>query len=74
MRVAEAYGEAMFLTVRLEDLAPATHPLRPILKWINNAVMELLNAAVEMARRKGQRWSRKTEHADKWKSCSDGRG
>ena len=21
-----------------------------------------------------QRWSRKTEHADKWKSCSDGRG
>jgi zinc protease len=24
--------------------------------------------------RRGQRWSRKTEHADKWKSCSDGRG
>jgi protein involved in polysaccharide export with SLBB domain len=21
-----------------------------------------------------ERWSRKTEHADKWKSCSDGRG
>lgn len=30
MRGADAYNEALFTTVRLEDFVPAKHPLRPI--------------------------------------------
>jgi transposase len=41
MRGADAYNEALFSTVRLEDFVPATHPLRPIRKWINEALAEM---------------------------------
>jgi hypothetical protein len=37
MRGADGYNEALFSTVRLEDFVPATHPLRPIRKWNNEA-------------------------------------
>ncbi len=30
MRGADAYSESLFSKVRLEDLVPATYPLRPI--------------------------------------------
>jgi hypothetical protein len=32
MRGADAYNEALFSTVHLEDFVPATHPLWPIRK------------------------------------------
>jgi transposase len=38
MRGADAYNEALFSTVRLEDFVPATHPLRPIRAWVNQAL------------------------------------
>lgn len=41
MRGANAYSEALFSTVLLEDFVPATHPLRPIRKWINEALAEM---------------------------------
>ena len=41
MRGADAYNEALFSTVRLEDFVPATHPLRPIRKWINEALANM---------------------------------
>ena len=41
MRGADAYNEALFSTVRLEDFVPATHPLRPIRTWINEALAEM---------------------------------
>jgi transposase len=41
MRGADAYNEALFSTVRLEDFVPATHPLRPIRKWINEALAKM---------------------------------
>jgi transposase len=41
MRGADAYNEALFSTVRLEDFVPGTHPLRPIRKWINEALAKM---------------------------------
>lgn len=41
MRGADAYNEALFTTVRLEDFVPSTHPLRPIRKWINEALAKM---------------------------------
>ncbi len=38
MRGADAYNEALFSTVRLEDFVPANHPLRPIRTWVNDAL------------------------------------
>ena len=38
MRGADAYNEALFSTVRLEDFVPANHPLRPIRVWVNDAL------------------------------------
>ena len=38
MRGADAYNEALFSTVRLEDFVPAKHPLRPIRQWVNDAL------------------------------------
>ena len=37
MRGADSYNESLFTTVRLEDFVPATHPLRPIRTWVNDA-------------------------------------
>lgn len=41
MRGADAYNEALFSTVCLEDFVPSTHPLRPIRKWINEALAKM---------------------------------
>jgi hypothetical protein len=41
MRGADAYNEALFSTVRLEDFVPATHPLRPFRQWINEALAQM---------------------------------
>jgi hypothetical protein len=41
MRGADAYNEALFSTVRLEDFVPATHPLRPIRQWVNDALAKM---------------------------------
>ena len=41
MRGADAYNEALFSTVRLEDFVPASHPLRPIRQWINEALAQM---------------------------------
>jgi transposase len=38
MRGADSYNESLFTTVRLEDVVPATHPLRPIRTWVNDAL------------------------------------
>jgi transposase len=41
MRGADAYNEALFSTVRLEDFVPAKHPLRPIRQWVNDALAKM---------------------------------
>ena len=41
MRGADAYNEALFTTVRLEDFVPAKHPLRPIRTWVNDALAKM---------------------------------
>jgi transposase len=41
MRGADAYNEALFSTVRLEDFVPAKHPLRPIRQWVNDALSKM---------------------------------
>ena len=38
MRGADSYNESLFTTVRLEDFVPASHPLRPIRIWVNEAL------------------------------------
>ena len=41
MRGADAYNEALFSTVTLEDFVPAKHPLRPIRQWVNDALAKM---------------------------------
>jgi hypothetical protein len=41
MRGGNAYNEALFSPVCLEDFVPATHPLRPILKWLNETLVQM---------------------------------
>lgn len=41
MRGADSYNEALFSTVRLEDFVPATHSLRPIRNWVNEALSKM---------------------------------
>jgi hypothetical protein len=43
MRGSDGYNESLFSTVRLEDFVPASHPLRPIHTWINEALAETVN-------------------------------
>ena len=38
MRGADSHNESLFTTVRLEDFIPATHSLRPIRTWVNDAL------------------------------------
>ena len=38
MRGSDGYNESLFSTVRLEDFVPASHPLRPIRQWVNEAL------------------------------------
>lgn len=38
MRGADSCNEALFRSVKLEDFVPVNHPLRPIRKWINEAL------------------------------------
>ena len=41
MRGADGYNEALFTTVKLEDFVPASHPLRPIRSWVNEALAKM---------------------------------
>ena len=41
MRGADSYSESLFTTVKLEDFVPATHPLRPIREWVNDALARM---------------------------------
>ena len=41
MRGADSYSEALFSTVKLDDFVPASHPLRPIRKWMNEALAQM---------------------------------
>jgi transposase len=41
MRGTDSYSESLFTTVKLEDFVPATHPLRPIRKWVNEALAKM---------------------------------
>jgi transposase len=41
MRGTDSYIESLFTTVKLDDFVPATHPLRPIRKWINEALAKM---------------------------------
>lgn len=45
MRGADRYDEAIFTTMKLEDLVPANHPLRPTRTWINEALSKMYAAA-----------------------------
>lgn len=38
MRGVGSYDENLFTTVRLEEFVPASHPLRPIRTWVNDAL------------------------------------
>ena len=57
MRGADSYSENLFSTVRLEEFVPATHPLRPIRDWVNQALagMDQKFSAMYEADRKGGR-------------------
>lgn len=59
MRGADAYNEALFTTVKLEDFVPAKHPLRPIRAWVNDALakMDVKFSAMYEADVKGGRQS-----------------
>ena len=41
MRGADSYNESLFTTVKLEDFVPASHPLRPIRTWVNDALAKM---------------------------------
>lgn len=41
MRGADSYNESLFTTVRLEEFVPASHPLRPIRAWVNEALVQM---------------------------------
>ena len=41
MRGADSYNESLFTTVTLENFVPATHPLRPIREWVNDALARM---------------------------------
>ncbi len=41
MRGTDGYNESLFSTVRLEDFVPASHPLRPIRTWMNEALAKM---------------------------------
>lgn len=41
MRGADGYNEQLFTQIRLEDFVPASHPLRPIRQWVNEALVSM---------------------------------
>jgi transposase len=41
MRGADGTNEALFSTVKLEEFVPQSHPLRPIRKWMNDALSKM---------------------------------
>ncbi|CAJ7187569.1 transposase IS4 family protein [Burkholderia pseudomallei] len=41
MRGADGYTEAMFTMTKLDDFVPASHPLRPIRVWLNDALKRM---------------------------------
>ena len=38
---SDGYNESLFSTIRLEEIVPANHPLRPIRQWFNDALRQL---------------------------------
>ncbi len=41
MRGADGYTEAMFTMTKLDEFVPASHPLRPIRLWLNDALKRM---------------------------------
>ncbi len=41
MRGADGCTESMFTMSRLDDFVPATHPLRPVRLWLNDALSRM---------------------------------
>src|ERR1044072_7447457 len=41
MRGADSHSESLFTTVKLEEFVPASHPLRPIRSWVNDALAKM---------------------------------
>ncbi|TDY53034.1 hypothetical protein BX592_104322 [Paraburkholderia rhizosphaerae] len=41
MRGADGYTETMFTMSKLDDFVPASHPLRPIRLWLNDALKRM---------------------------------
>ncbi len=41
MRGADAFDEALFGTLKLDEFVPQTPPLRPIRKWLNEALAKM---------------------------------
>ncbi len=41
MRGADSNSESLFTTVQLEELVPASHPLRPTCAWVNEALTKM---------------------------------
>jgi transposase len=41
MRGADSYNESLFTTVKLEDFVLASHPLRQIRTWVNDALAKM---------------------------------
>jgi hypothetical protein len=41
MRGTDSYNENLLTTVRLKDFVLATHPLRPIRTWVNDALAKM---------------------------------
>lgn len=41
MRGADGDSESLFTTVKLHDVVPASHPLRPIRAWVNDALAKM---------------------------------
>ena len=48
MRSTDSYNESLFSTVRLEEFAHPTHPLRPIRAWIHHALAVMLTKSSAM--------------------------
>jgi hypothetical protein len=41
MRGADGFTESMFTVLKLDDLVPKDHPLRPIRTWLNDALKRM---------------------------------
>ena len=48
MRGADRIQERLFTVTRLDNFVPADHPLRPIRRWVNEALKGLSGLSNEM--------------------------